>query len=151
MTAPKPITFSTDWLVRTQRLVPLDIYLEQQSTYIGASGTEAYYDTLNSGGSEKEAQKNAKAVREARTKSAVAEWLDSVKTDIEFVYSRYGVRVDYIDRHAVRVLPVTAWIDAADLVRLAEAETGSTLMALDEYVLHHGTARKVVQDWLLSL
>jgi len=151
VTAPKPITFSTDWLVRTQRLVPLDTYLEQQSTYIGASGTEAYYDTLNSGGSEKEAQKNAKAVREVRTKSAVADWLDSVKIDIESVYSRYGIRVDYIDRYATRVLPVTTWVDAADLVRLAEAETGSTLMALDEYIEYHGTARKAVQNWLRSL
>jgi hypothetical protein len=151
MTGPKPITLSTDWLVRTQKLVPLVDHLEQQAAYIGASGTEAYYNTLDEGGSEKEAQKNAKAVRDSLTKSAIAHWLNSVKVFTAPVYSEYGVKIDYIDKHAVRVLPVTTWVDAADLVRLAEARNSHVLMALDEYVLYHGTARKAVQTWLRSL
>lgn len=151
MTPPKPITFSTDWLVRTQKLTPLDARLEEQSAYIGASGTEVYFSTIDEGGSEKEAQRNAKAAREAAIKGVVSDWLDSVSIAMSFVYSKYGVKIDYIDKHAVRLLPITTWVDAADRVRLAEAETASTLMALDEYILYHGTARKAVQDWLRFL
>lgn len=146
MTAPKPITFSTAWLVRSQKLTPLDTRLEQQAAYIGASGTEAYYSTLDEGGSEKDAQKNAKAVRDRVTKGVIADWLDETRSAVESVYAKHGVRIDYIDKHAVRVLPVTTWVDAADLVRLAE--NGCILMALDEYIECYGTARNAVQTWL---